>query len=167
MKTACELCTEIAVKKTLYEEERRIEKVKIVENFIEDIISPIVDNLNIIPNRLQIGYRYKRYVSYTNEFYTRIGDWKDDGVTSSGYPKKKRRLENRIPVKKIFSSDFPLDYDLLNHYLAQYGYQIFVKTEDLPITLYSSRPNSPRCTDIDVLYLSLVCPLEEENKNNA
>ena len=62
MKTACELCTEIAVKKTLYEEERRIEKVKIVENFIEDIISPIVDNLNIIPNRLQIGYRYNLFV---------------------------------------------------------------------------------------------------------
>jgi hypothetical protein len=52
MITACQLCAKITVENALREEAERIAKMQVAKAFAEEIISPILENLTEVPNRM-------------------------------------------------------------------------------------------------------------------
>lgn len=153
MITACELCAKITVENALHEEATRIAKMKTAKVFAEEILSPILSQLTEVPNHFLVGYRYE---GSRWSLFQRISDW-SKSTTSRGNLKKERWLSNEIKADFDFSE---LDYEVLNQYLAEFGFQISVETKWVCMTEYSS---STRNTghDVDYLYISMTCPLEE------
>lgn len=154
MITACELCAKIAVENALREEAERAIKMQTAKNFAEEILSPIIVNLTEIPDHLLIGYRYSepnRIALYRN-----ISSW-TKCVTTRGYPYRDRNLTDEVKCDKDFSM---LDYEVLNQYLAEFGFQISCTSKFVTMTEYStSASNIGR--DVDFLYLSMICPAED------
>lgn len=154
MITACELCAKITVENALREEAERIAKMRLAKAFAEEIISPILDGLKEIPNRLLIGYRYNG--GQRTGLYRNISKWQK-GTTTRGNPKQDRHLINSIDGTMDYTL---LDYEVVNQYLAEFGFQISCVTKWITLTEYST---STRDTglDIDFIYLSMTCPLED------
>lgn len=154
MITACELCAKIAVENVLHEEAERAIKMQTAKIFAEEILSPIIVALTEIPNHLLIGYRYSKPNHVA--LYRNISDW-TYGVTARGNPRKDRYLTDKVECNKDFSM---LDYEVLNQYLAEFGFQISYTSKFVTMTEYSS---STRDTghDVDFLYLSMTCPAED------
>lgn len=154
MITACELCAKIAVENALREEAERAIKMQTAKNFAEEILSPIIVNLTEIPDHLLIGYRYSepnRIALYRN-----ISSW-TKGVTTRGYSYRDRNLTDEVKCDKDFSM---LDYEVLNQYLAEFGFQISCTSKFVTMTEYStSVSNIGR--DVDFLYLSMICLAED------
>lgn len=154
MITACELCTKITVEKALQEEKIRIKKMEAVEKFAEEVLSPILSALTEIPDNTFIGYRYHNGF---RGLYRKIGEWQN-GKTCFGNPMKERSLIKPIDINYDFAY---LDYELLNRHLINFGFQVFVKTESFCMQEFStSTPD--RYSEIDKIYLSIVCPNEEK-----
>jgi hypothetical protein len=153
MITACELCAKITVEKVLREEAERAIKMQTAKAFAEEILSPIIVNLTEIPDHLLIGYRYSgpnRIALYRN-----LSGW-TKGVTTRGNPCRDRNLTDEVKCDKDFSM---LDYEVLNQYLAEFGFQISCTSKFITMTEYStSTPDAGR--DVDFLYLSMICPAE-------
>ena len=153
MITACELCAKIAAENALRDEATRIAKIKAAKSFVENIISPILTTLTEVPNHFKIGYRY--HSSNSEGLFQGISDW-EYSTTSRGYIKKSRWFTNHLFKGGDYSF---LDYELVNQYLAEFGFQISVEYEKMIFTEYSS--GYPDCElTVDVLYLSMACPLE-------
>ena len=149
MINACELCARVAVK----EEAKYLLKVQIAKAFAEEVISPILEELSEIPDHLFIGYRadYAREVA----LYRKISDWRK-GTTTRGNPMKDRYLTDGVKGSVDFSL---LDYEILNQYLAEFGFQISYTTKRVCFAEYStSTPNHEKA--VDFLYISMTCPLE-------
>lgn len=154
MITACELCTKITVENALREEATRVAKMQTAKLFAEEIIDPILRNLTEIPNHLKIGYRYANTCSKVG-LWTAVSDW-CYGKTSAGNSKKTRSLS-----KPVGDGNFSmLDYEFVNQYLAEFGFQISSRTEKLCVTEYSTSTRDEYMY-VDILYLSMTCPMEE------
>jgi hypothetical protein len=153
MITACELCAKITVENALREEATRIAKMKTAKVFAEEILSPILSQLTEVPDHFLIGYRYEGGVC---GLFKRISGW-SKSTTSRGNLKKERNLTDAVGGGFDFSK---LDYEVLNQYLAEFGFQISVETKWICMTEYSS---STRDTGLDVefLYISMTCPMED------
>lgn len=153
MITACELCAKITVENALREEATRITKMKTAKVFAEEIIGPILSQLTEVPNHLLIGYRYE---GGRCGLFKRISGW-SKSTTARGNLKKERSLTDLVGENFDFSE---LDYEVLNQYLAEFGFQISVETKWICMTEYSS---STRDTglDIEFLYISMTCPMED------
>jgi hypothetical protein len=154
MITACELCAKITVEKVLREEANRTIKMQTAKIFAEKILSPIIATLTEIPDHLLIGYRYSEPNGIA--LYRNISDW-TKGVTTRGNPRRDRRLTDKVECNEDFSM---LDYEVLNQYLAEFGFQISCASKFVTMTEYST---STRDTghDVDFLYLSMICPAED------
>lgn len=153
MITACELCAKITVENVMREEAERVAKMKVAKTFAEEIISPILENLTAIPDHLCIGYRY--HGSNSTALYTKISDWQRS-MTNRGNPKWDRNLSGMIRGSIDFSL---LDYEVLNQYLAEFGFQISYETEWMKMTRYSTS-TADTSLKVDTLYLSMTCPVE-------
>ena len=158
MITVCELCAKISLEEAIKEAQRleqeallQMKRVEVAEAFAEEILAPIIENLHEMPNNLFLGYRQK---ATSVAFYTSLSDWKN-GVTHRGNPKKDRHFTN--PVESPNGRSFVLlDYDLVNAYLRDYGFQISYSSMYVEITKYStSTPNEE--LRVDHLYLSTLC----------
>ena len=155
MITACELCTKITIEKALREEKLRAEKAYAAKIFAEEIIQPILTELAEIPDQLMIGCKYSHWSS--PELYRKLSEWKNS-LTSCGNPKKERKVIDEIYNKNLDWNK--LDYEILNQYLAEFGYKIFwEKNKKTVMTKYSY--SSDMEYEIDFLYLSMICPLED------
>lgn len=153
MITACELCAKVTLENALREEATRIAKTQTAKLFAEEVIDPILRNLREVPDHLKIGYRYT-YAHSKCGLWGNISAW-HNGKTSMGNPKRSRSLENEMG-----DGDFSmLDYEYVNQYLAEFGFQISVTTEKICTTEYSTSTRD-EYTTIDVLYLSMTCPIE-------
>lgn len=154
MITACELCAKIAIENALREEADRAIKMQTAKIFAEEILSPIIANLTEIPDHLLIGYR----CSESNDvaLYRNISDW-NETTTLSGNLRKDRHLTNKVDCDRDFST---LDYEILNQYLAEFGFQISYPSKFTIFTEYSSSTRD-RGLNIDFLYLSMTCPAED------
>ena len=153
MITACELCTKVTLENALREEATRIAKMQTAKLFAEEIIDPILRGLQEIPDHLKIGYRYTGSKSKVG-LWKNISSWRH-GTTHMGNPKKSRVLENEIG-----EGDFSmLDYEYVNQYLAEFGFQISVSTSKICTIQYSTSTRD-EYDYIDTLSLSMVCPVE-------
>jgi hypothetical protein len=141
------------VENALREEAARIAKMKTAKVFAEEILSPILSQLTEVPNHLLIGYRYE---GGRCGLFKRISGW-SKSTTTRGNLKKERSLTDVVGENFDFSK---LDYEVLNQYLAEFGFQISVETKWVCMTEYSS---STRDTGLDVefLYISMTCPMED------
>ena len=164
---ACDLCTKIAVETALREEaeriaeakraeELRIQKTATAKAFAEEIIAPIVENLKEIPDHLFLGYRYAGSGEYSGGLHTRIGDWENE-LTARKNPVKRRYLKNELKGQSSYSQ---LDFEFLNQYLANFGFQVSAEYKKIVQSIYST---STKDTYMGVyeIYLTLTCPLEE------
>ena len=153
MITACELCAKVTLENALREEATRIAKMQTAKLFAEEIIDPILSQLTEVPNHLLIGYRYE---GGRCGLFKRISSW-SKSTTARGNLKKERSLTDLVGENLDFSK---LDYEVLNQYLAEFGFQISVETKWICMTEYSS---STRDTglDIEFLYISMTCPMED------
>lgn len=153
MITACELCAKITVETALREEATRIAKMQTAKMFAEEIIDPILRTLKEVPDHMKIGYRYTHSHSKVG-LWGNISSW-HNGKTCMGNPKKTRYLENEIG-----EGDFSmLDYEYVNQYLAEFGFQISTSTDKICTTQYSTSTRDDY-DYIDTLYLSMTCPME-------
>lgn len=155
MITACELCAKIALENALKEEAERIEKMRVAKNFVEEVIAPIVENATEVPNKTLIGYRYHNSEGRCKGMATILTGW-HNYVTASGNLKKERWLADWVGVSVNYS---PLDYTVVNQYLAEFGFQISYDTKSIVTTEYSASTRD-RKDDVDFIYLSMTCPLE-------
>lgn len=156
MITACELCAKIALENALKEEAERIEKMKVAKYFVEEVIAPIVENATEVPNKALIGYRYHNPEGWRDKgMATLLTGW-HNYVTASGNPKKERWLADWVGNSVNYSS---LDYAVVNQYLAEFGFQISYDTKSIVTTEYSTSTRD-RKDDIDFIYLTMTCPLE-------
>lgn len=148
MISACELCIKIATEEAL--RKTQLEQAKL---FSEKIISPILMGLTEIPKKYFIGYSYEKL----HTVYREIGPWIEE-MTLRGNPKKERYLENPIECEVRFNE---LTVEVLNEYLEEFGFKIEYEKEVFNYAIYSTR-SVPQSTWIKKLYLSLLCPLDEE-----
>lgn len=155
MITACELCTKISVENALREEATRIAKMKVAKGFAEEVIAPILEKLTEIPDHLEIGFRYEE--PNARGLFTGIGDW-HHRTTHYGNDMAYRHF---IGEMKGETGDYTmLDYEVLNQYLAEFGFQISTKGRGIVHKKYSS--STPDAyVYVNYLYLSMTCPLEE------
>ena len=153
MITACELCAKITVENALREEANRIAKMKTAKVFAEEILSPILSQLTEVPNHLLVGYRYQ---GGRCGLFKRISGW-SKSTTNRGNLKKERSLTDVVGENFDFSK---LDYEVLNQYLAEFGFQISVETKWVCMTEYSSSTRDAGL-DVEFLYISMTCPMEE------
>ena len=153
MITACELCAKITVENALREEATRIAKMKTAKVFAEEILSPILSKLTEVPNHLLIGYRYE---GSSCGLFKRISGW-SKSTTTRGNLKKERSLTDVVGENFDFSE---LDYEVLNQYLAEFGFQISVETKWICMTEYSSSTRDAGL-DVEFLYISMTCPMED------
>ena len=154
MITACELCAKIAVENVLREEAERVAKMQVAKAFAEEIISPILETLTEVPNRTVLGYRLPG--GSRVGLYLDITDWKKS-LTHHGNPKWERDL-----VKPVLgTTDYTLlDYEVLNQYLAEFGFQIAWESQWMTTVRYSTS-TTDRGFHVDTLYLTMTCPMEE------
>ena len=158
MITVCELCAKISIEEAIKEAQRleqeallQMKKVEVAEAFAEEILAPIIENLHEMPNNLFLGYRWDRI---DVAFYTSLSDWKT-GLTNRGNPKQERRFIN--PVLSLNGTNFSLlDYNLVNAYLRDYGFQISCSSIYVELTKYSTSTRNSG-GHIDHLYLSTLC----------
>lgn len=155
MITACELCTKISVENALREEATRIAKAKVAKGFAEEVIAPILEKLTKIPDHLEIGFRYAEPTA--RGLFTGVGDW-HHSTTRYGNDVKYRHFIGEI---KGETGDYSmLDYGVLNQYLAEFGFQISTERKRIIHKKYSSSA-ADLWVDVDYLYLSMTCPLED------
>lgn len=154
MITACELCAKIAVENVLREEAERVAKMQVAKAFAEEIISPILETLTEVPNRTVLGYRLPG--GSRVGLYLTLTDWKK-GLTNHGNPKWERDLTNPV----LGTTDYTLlDYEVLNQYLAEFGFQIACESGWMTTVRYSTS-TTDRGFNVDTLYLTMTCPMEE------
>lgn len=154
MITACELCAKIAVENVLREEAERVAKMQVAKAFAEEIISPILETLTEVPNRTVLGYRLPG--GSRVGLYRTLTDW-TKGLTNHGNPKWERDLTNPM----FGATDYALlDYEVLNQYLAEFGFQIACESGWMTTVRYSTT-TTDRGFNVDTLYLTMTCPLEE------
>lgn len=155
MITACELCTKISVENALREEATRIAKAKVAKGFAEEVIAPILEKLTKIPDHLEIGFRYAGPTACG--LFTDISAW-HHSTTHYGNDVMYRHFIGEI---KGETGDYTmLDYGVLNQYLAEFGFQISTERKEIVRKKYSS--STPDLyVNVDYLYLSMTCPLEE------
>lgn len=154
MLNACELCTKISVEKVIREETERVEKMRVAKIFAEEIIAPILEELTDIPDHYFIGYRLPEY--YVG-LYRKMSDW-EERYTLRGNPKKERTLADKIEGSIDFSK---LDYEVLNQYLSEFGFQISYELSKWVMTDRYSTSTTDRGLHLDCLYLSMTCPIGE------
>ena len=154
MITACELCAKITVENALREEAERIAKMRLAKAFAEEIISPILDGLKEIPNHLLIGYRYNG--GQRTGLYRNISKWQKS-MTHCGNPKRDRDLIDEVRGESDYTM---LDYEMLNQYLSEFGFQISTQMKWFTSTEYSTSTKD-RGNYVDELYLSMTCPMED------
>ena len=155
MITACELCTKNNVENALREEATRIAKAKVAKGFAEEVIAPILEKLTEIPDHLKIGFRYSG--PNARGLFTGVGEW-HHRVTHYGNDMAYRDFTHEIKGK---IGDYTmLDYEILNQYLAQFGFQISTERKMIITKKYSSS-TSNEGVYVDFLCLSMTCPLEE------
>lgn len=155
MITACELCAKIALENALKEEAERIAKMEIAKSFVEEVIAPIVEKATEVPNKAFIGYRYHNPEGQYKGMATMLTGWRTR-LTASGNSKKERELTDWVGINMNYRS---LDYTVVNQYLAEFGFQISYDTKSIVTTEYSTSTRDRR-EDIDFIYLSMTCPLE-------
>lgn len=151
MMSACELCSKITVENALHEEATRITKMQSAKMFAENIISPIIENLTEIPNHLKIGFCIRdAEIKY---LYQGVSDWKKT-YTHCGNP-----MESRYLIGQSENGYEMLDYEVLNQYLAEFGFQISTKFGWIVTDTYSTSTRD-KGYQVDYLYLSMTCPIE-------
>lgn len=154
MITACELCAKITVETAMREEAIRIAKAKTAKAFAEEVISPILEKLTEIPNHLEIGFRY--HDPSARGLFCGIGGWQLS-TTTRGNP---MRIRNFIEEIRGESDYTMLDYEILNQYLAEFGFQISTELKWITTVEYSTSTKN-RGDYVDYLYLSMTCPMED------
>lgn len=154
MMNSCELCAKITVETALREEATRIAKMKTAQAFAEEVISPILEQLKEIPDHLEIGFRYHDPSIYG--LFQGISKW-EVGTTTRGNPMQFRNFTGELRGKSDYTM---LDYEVLNQYLAEFGFQISTDLKWIVTTEYSTSTQD-RGNYVDFLYLSMTCPIED------
>lgn len=154
MITACELCAKITVENALREEAERIAKVRATKAFAEEVISPIIEKLSNIPDHLYIGCRYHK--PNARGLFQGVSGW-SKSMTHCGNPKRDRDLIDEVRGESDYTM---LDYEMLNQYLSEFGFQISTQMKWFTSTEYSTSTKD-RGNYVDELYLSMTCPMEE------
>ena len=154
MINSCELCAKIAVETALRDEATRVAKMQTAKAFAEEVISPILEELTEIPDHMLIGYRI--HDSDCATLYRGISSW-EDGITTRGNPMKSRNLINPIRCYNIDGN--LLDYEILNQYLAEFGFQLSWMAKWVCTVEYSTSTRDAGY-DLDHLYISMTCPIE-------
>lgn len=154
MISACELCAKIAVETALRDEAVRVAKMQTAKTFAEEVIAPILEKLTEVPDHLFIGYMFRN--NPDGVLYQDLSEWRND-VTTFGNPVKRRRLEK--PIICDIDGEL-LDYEILNQYLAEFGFQVSLTMEWICFAKYSTstRDNG---NYMNRLCISMTCPLED------
>ena len=155
MISACELCAKIAIENAMKDEAMRVAKMKVAKGFAEQVIGPILATLTEVPDHLEIGFRY--HEPNGRGMFQGVSKW-ETGVTVRGNPVKHRNFTGELISNE---GDYSLlDYEVLNQYLAEFGFQISTELKWITLTEYStSTPD--RGAYVDKLFLSMTCPLED------
>ena len=154
MISACELCAKIAVETALRDEAVRVAKMQTAKTFAEEVIAPILENLTEVPDHYFIGYTFRNDSDGT--LYRGLSEWCND-VTTHGNPVKRRWFDRPIDCQidgKL------LDYEMLNQYLAEFGFQVSW-TMDWVCTAEYSTSTRDHGHYMNALYISMTCPLED------
>lgn len=154
MINACELCAKITLETALRDEAMRVAKMQTAKTFAEEIIAPILESLTEIPDHKLIGYRI--HESTGGFFYRGLSEW-EEGLTTRGNPMKHRSLIDDVHCD--INGEL-LDYEVLNQYLADFGFQLSWSKKWVCTTEYSTSTRDSGY-DLDFLYISMTCPLEE------
>lgn len=153
MINACELCAKIAVETALRDEAVRVAKMQTAKTFAEEVIAPILEHLTEVPDHHLIGYRI--HDSSNGTLYQGLSEWRK-GTTTRGNPMKSRDLDN--PINCRIDGKL-LDYEVLNQYLAEFGFQLSWAMKWVCTTEYSTSTRDSGY-HLDFLYISMTCPLE-------
>lgn len=156
MMTACELCDKIALEKALKEAETKKRKLKCAKAYAEQVLNPILSKLNELPDHLFIGYKYPDDV----ELFHNISEWKDGWTPRGNYKRTRDLIDNSSPLKFPEYARGDFDYDVLNEYLASFGFEVSYKRSSFIRAEYStSTPDD--VYHIDEVYITAICPLKE------
>ena len=155
MINACELCAKITLENALRNEALRVNKMKVAKAFAEDVIAPMLTTLTEVPDHLEIGFRY--HDPNARGLFRGVSKW-EDGVTTRNNPMRSRHFIGEL---KGNEGDYSLlDYEVLNQYLAEFGFQISTQMDWITTIEYSTS-TADRGTYVDTLFLSMTCPLED------
>lgn len=154
MINACELCAKITLENALRDEALRVNKMKAARAFAEEVIAPILTTLTEVPDHLEIGFRY--HDPNKHGLYRGVTAW-EKGMTAQRNPKRERYFDNELKGESDYTL---LDYEVLNQYLAEFGFQISTKLSGITLTEYSTSTRDYKVY-VDTLYLSMTCPLED------
>ena len=154
MISACELCAKIAIENAMKDEAIRVAKMQTAKTFAEEVIAPILENLTEVPDHQFIGYMFRDYSNGT--LYRGLSEWQNE-VTTHGNPVKRRWFDRPIDCQidgKL------LDYEVLNQYLAEFGFQLSL-TSGWVCTAEYSTSTRDNGSYMNSLYISMTCPLED------
>ena len=151
---ACDLCAKIAIENALRDEALRVEKMKVAKAFAEEVIAPILTTLTEVPDHLEIGFRYHN--PNARGLFQGTSAW-ENGTTTRGNPMRHREFTGELKGEGDYTI---LDYEALNQYLAEFGFQISTHLEWITTIEYSTS-TADRGVYVDILYLSMTCPLED------
>lgn len=154
MISACELCAKIAVETALRDEAVRVAKMQTAKIFAEEVIAPILESLTEVPDHHFIGYTFRD--SSDGNLYQGLSEWKKS-VTTFGNPKMDRWVDK--PIRCSIDGEL-LDYEILNQYLAEFGFQVSLASEWVCFTQYSTSTRDHGYY-MNRLYISMTCPLED------
>lgn len=154
MINACELCAKITLENALRNEALRVEKMKVAKAFAEDVIAPMLTTLTEVPDHLEIGFRY--HGDNARGLFQGVSKW-EDGMTTRKNPMRYRDFTGELKGEGDYTL---LDYEVLNQYLAEFGFQISTHLKWMTTVEYSTT-TADRGAYVDILYLSMTCPLED------
>lgn len=154
MINACELCAKITLEDALRDEAMRVNKMKVAKAFAEEVIAPMLTTLTEVPDHLKIGFRYHN--PNARGLFRGVSEW-EDGITTRGNPMRSRYCDGELKGEGDYTL---LDYEVLNQYLAEFGFQISIQNDWITITEYSTSTRNHEIY-VDTLYLSMTCPLED------
>ena len=153
MINACELCAKIAVENAMKDEALRVAKMKVAKAFAEEVIAPMLITLTEVPDHLEIGFRYHN--PNARGLFQGVSRW-ENGMTVRGNPMKRRDFTGELKGEGDYCL---LDYEVLNQYLAEFGFQISTELKWMTTVEYSTS-TADRGAYVDKLFLSMTCPLE-------
>lgn len=155
MISACELHEKVIAKEIAEEMAKQLKIKETSEEFIEKVISPLVDSLTEMPKDYLIGY-WNIWSPIGCEYLYKSFDSKPTEIpTSRGWTKLVRYYGDCLFFEKIDAVDF----DYINTILAEYGFKVELGEGERFEQEYFYCGQRSYYAHYKRLYLNTLCPL--------